>query len=327
MKQWQRILAVLAASAGLGLMTTASPLASAADAPKPAVVKKEAAKDLILKGDAKCTACHDEADEPKLLSIAVTRHGVKGDPRTPTCTKCHGESEQHSQHKGSDKPPAPDRTFGKHTQNSAGERSGTCLTCHEKDSNRRHWTGSQHDTQDVTCNSCHKVHAKEDKVRAKATQAEVCYTCHKNERAQGRKVSTHPLEIGKVTCSSCHNTHGSAGPKMVKKNTVNETCHTCHADKRGPFLWEHQPVMEDCSICHSPHGSNISPMLKSRPPVMCTECHDGPHQSSSINGLNMAGKLVNPLTTTGSGTGARGCMNCHVKVHGTNSPAGAQLLR
>ena len=27
------------------------------------------AKDLVLKGDAKCTACHDEADAPELLGI------------------------------------------------------------------------------------------------------------------------------------------------------------------------------------------------------------------------------------------------------------------
>ncbi len=43
---------------------------------------------------------------------------------------------------------------------------------------------------------------------------------------------------------------------------MNETCYTCHADKRGPFLWEHQPVNEDCTNCHTPHGSNITPLLK-----------------------------------------------------------------
>ncbi len=294
------------------------------------------AKDLILKGDAKCTGCHDEADDapptmlelnPSVLSIATTKHGVKGDSRTPTCTNCHGDSEKHIGYKGKDKPPAPDRSFRKHTANSTEERSGACLSCHEKDRNRTHWTGSQHDSQDVACNSCHKVHTKNDKVMNKITQSEVCYSCHKSERAQSHKVSVHPTDSGKLGCSSCHNPHGSAGPKLMKKNTVNETCHTCHAEKRGPYLWEHQPVTEDCLTCHTPHGSNIGPLLKSRAPALCDECHDGPHQSGSVFGPNIAGKLAKPTITTGSGSGGRGCMNCHVMVHGSNSPAGGQFLR
>ena len=65
---------------------------------------------------------------------------------------------------------------------------------------------------------------------------------------------------------------GSTGPKMLKKNTVTETCYQCHAEKRGPFLFEHQPVTEDCANCHTPHGSNITPLLKSRAPFLCQEC-------------------------------------------------------
>ena len=92
-----------------------------------------------------------------------------------------------------------------------------------------------------------------------------------------------------MACSDCHNPHGSAGPKLLAKNTVNETCYTCHAEKRGPFLWEHQPVNEDCTNCHTPHGSNITPLLKSRPPFLCDECHDGPHNSQAPYGTAVAG--------------------------------------
>jgi DmsE family decaheme c-type cytochrome len=310
--------------------------AFAADEAKPAE-QKAVAKDLLLKGDAKCTGCHDESDEPvptmlelhpSVLAIATTRHGVRGDSRAPTCTNCHGESDEHLHYKGKDKPPSPDRTFRKNTKTAVSDRNAACLSCHETDRNRTHWTGSQHDTEDIACTSCHQVHTKNDRVLNKVTQTEVCYSCHKTERAQSHKVSTHPLDAGKLACSSCHNPHGSAGPKLMKKNTVNETCHTCHAEKRGPFLFEHQPVTEDCLSCHTPHGSNISPLLKSRPPALCDECHDGPHQSANIFGPNIAGKKTNTgLTATGSGAGGRGCMNCHVQVHGSNSPAGGQLTR
>lgn len=338
MKQWQRILAVVTASAGLGLMATASPLAAAADAPKKALVVKADAKDLILKGDAKCTGCHDEADEPTgkatmlelnpgVLAIATTRHGVKGDKRTPTCVDCHGESKKHIEHKGSGKPPVVDRSFRKNTQTAAADRNATCMNCHKGDK-RNHWEGSQHANNEVACNSCHKVHGEHDKVRDKKTQGEVCFTCHKSERAQTHRVSTHPLAAGKMACSDCHNSHGSTGPKMLKKATLNETCYTCHAEKRGPFLWEHQPVTEDCSSCHAPHGSNITPLLKSRSPFMCSECHDGPHNSKAPYGPVAAGNQGGFVGTNPTeNAGGRGCLNCHSMVHGSNHPAGALLHR
>ncbi|MGE5471542.1 MAG: DmsE family decaheme c-type cytochrome [Bacteroidota bacterium] len=328
---------LLAAVACVSLLNVGA--AFAADAPK----AKEAPKDLVLKGDAKCTGCHDEADDtkptmldlhPSVLSIARTRHGVKGDPRTPTCTDCHGESDKHIGYKGSDKPPKPDRWFSKNTDTPAADRNAACLTCHKGDKRTR-WEGSQHAVNDVACTTCHKVHAEHDKVREKKTQAEVCFTCHQSERAQTHKISTHPLAAGKMMCSDCHNLHGSAGPKLLKKNTLNETCFMCHAEKRGPFLFEHRPAVEDCSNCHMPHGSNLTPLLKSRPPFMCQECHDGTHASATPVGPNVGGFQAGLSRTNPSGTAqfpstnnvGSACMNCHRQVHGSNSPAGGYFQR
>lgn len=322
---------VLALSACVSLFLSGAALA--ADAPKAPI--KDAPKDLVLKGDAKCTGCHDESDDtiptmlelhPSVLAIGKTRHGVKGDARTPTCTDCHGNSEKHIGHKGSDSPPKPDRWFTQKSNTPAVEINSSCLTCH-KGGNRTHWEGSQHAGQDVACTSCHKVHTQHDKVRAKSTQGEVCYTCHKEQRADSRKISHHPIGEGKVACSDCHNLHGSAGPKMLKKNTLTETCFTCHAEKRGPFLWEHQPVAEDCSNCHTPHGSNISPLLKSRAPFMCTECHDGPHNSKVPAAGSAAGTQGGLTSVPSENYTGRGCLNCHSMVHGSNHPAGALLHR
>lgn len=334
MKYVRQVLAFCAVVSALGV----SAPVLAADMAKSAATKKEAPKDLILKGDAKCTGCHDEADEPQgratmlelnpgVLAIATTRHGVKGDSRTPSCVDCHGESEKHLGYKGKDKPPSPDRSFRKATATPAAERNAACLSCHKGDQ-RSHWEGSQHAVNEVACNSCHVIHAEHDKVRNKKTQGDVCFTCHKSERAQVHRISTHPLAAGKMACSDCHNSHGSAGPKLLKKNTLNETCFTCHAEKRGPFLWEHQPVTEDCSNCHTPHGSNISPLLKTRAPFMCSECHDGPHNSKTPYGPVAAGNQggfvgANPTENAGG----RGCMNCHSMIHGSNHPAGALLHR
>ena len=68
--------------------------------------------------------------------------------------------------------------------------------------------------------------------------------------------SSHmPLREGKIICSDCHNPHGSVTEALLKKNSINDTCYTCHAEKRGPFLFEHAPVRENCDNCHDPHGT------------------------------------------------------------------------
>jgi len=298
----------------------------------------------VANRDAVCTRCHDESETAPILSLYQTKHGVRGDARAPNCQTCHGESAAHL--KGDPKSaerPRPDFVFkkGVYAITGASERADQCLACH-KGAKRTDWNGSQHQVQGLACNDCHKIHSPVDKVRNRPTQTEVCFTCHKEQRADTHKISTHPIDAGKVICSDCHNPHGSAGPKLLKKNTVRETCFMCHADKRGPFLWEHQPVSEDCAICHTPHGSNITPLLKSRAPFLCQDCHDGPHNSQQPYGANAGGlqssasgivQATPPATTAknlpgaGSSVAGRACMNCHVMVHGSNSPAGALLQR
>jgi len=343
MKVLRKILLLCAFIAGLGLAagSLAEEVQPAAQNQLPDMGASAPSMALqSLKRDAICTRCHDESETAPILSLYQTKHGVRGDARTPNCQTCHGESEKHLKGDPSVKGrAAPDVVFkkGVYALSDNKVRAGQCLSCH-KGTNRTNWDGSQHDSNQVACNDCHKVHAPVDKVRDRKTQTEVCFTCHKEQRADTHKISTHPIDAGKVVCSDCHNPHGSVGPKMLKKNTVTETCFTCHAEKRGPFLWEHQPVTEDCTNCHTPHGSNITPLLKSRPPFLCQECHDGPHNSKSPAGPNAAGyqgglaynNAAVPATANlypSTQAAARGCMNCHAMVHGSNSPAGAFLHR
>ena len=324
MKGARHILQGLAAAAGILFFLNAT--AAMADEPK---------KDLALRGDAKCTRCHDEGDDYPVLAIAQTRHGVKADSRTPTCTSCHGESDRHA-NKPADvtERPKPDFMFKGVAKSDAHALSGQCLNCHES-SKRQHWSGSQHETRDVTCANCHTIHAANDRVLNKVTQPEVCFTCHKDQRAAIHKISTHPILAGKMGCSDCHNPHGSTGPTLLVKNNVNETCYTCHAEKRGPFLWEHSPVVDNCANCHTPHGSVNSSLLKTRPPWLCQECHSGDHGAAINSGANLVpgnATTVNNLQPFGSQspraqTNARACLNCHILIHGSNHPAGAKYQR
>lgn len=247
MKFLRQSLALCAFIGAAGWMTSALAAdISTPDAPAtatgmttPQAEVKEVLKDLVLKGDAKCTACHDEADAPGLLAIGKTRHGTLADSRTPTCTSCHGASEAHLLNAQDTKiRPKPERTFsgqlapgsipsedrvdhyfgiqGKRTDTPVNERNGACLECHQKDAKRSHWEGSTHQARDVACTNCHKVHTSKDVVRDKRTQTELCFTCHKEQRAQVNKPSHHPILEGKMACSDCHNVHGSVGPKLMK---------------------------------------------------------------------------------------------------------------
>jgi DmsE family decaheme c-type cytochrome len=303
-----------------------------------------------LKKDAVCTKCHDETEATPVLSIYQTTHGVRADARTPTCQSCHGESDAHVKGPSNGRP-SPDVLFKKgsaHAKSGADQREAVCQTCH-KGGNRTHWDSSQHQANGVACNDCHKVHTKDGPSVSKFVQNETCFTCHKKQRAETHRISTHPIDAGKVLCSDCHNPHGSVGPKLVKKASINETCFTCHAEKRGPFLWQHASATDDCMNCHTPHGSTVAPLLKARSPWLCQECHAGttPHPGNIYSGASLpGGPVANANVSTASSnpvnpvTGARvglnnppaqfpyrGCTNCHSQVHGSNHPAGDALLR
>jgi DmsE family decaheme c-type cytochrome len=174
-----------------------------------------------------------------------------------------------------------------------------------------------------------------DPVLNKVTQQAVCFNCHKEQRAQIHKFSSHPLDAGKMGCSDCHNPHGSNGPKLLAKKSINETCYTCHPDRRGPFLWEHQPVQDDCVNCHTPHGSVNSTLLKTRLPQLCQQCHSGDHARTAYSGANLPGGNISTINglkpyqaqSGSSQTYSRDCLNCHSNIHGSNSPAGAKFQR
>jgi DmsE family decaheme c-type cytochrome len=103
---------------------------------------------------------------------------------------------------------------------------------------------------------------------------------------------------------------------------VNETCYQCHAEKRGPFLWEHQPARDDCMTCHASHGSTQRALLKQRAPWLCQECHsvEG-HPSTEYTAAGLPGGAPNRNLLL------RSCTNCHYEVHGSNHPSGVRFMR
>ena len=281
---------------------------------------------------ATCVSCHDAEDLPDMSRSA---HAAGKDPRAPGCVSCHGPSLTHvTKPAGVKERPHPDRMFGKKSMVNVAEANGACLGCHQKDAKHALWRGSQHDNADVACSSCHKVHTNHDKVMTKATQPEVCYACHKEQRTQVQRASHHPIPEGKMSCSDCHNVHGSVGPKLAKRDSTNGTCFDCHAEKRGPFVHQHEPVVDDCANCHNPHGSNVASLLKARAPMLCQQCHT-PHVAGGVGAVGGQPGIYTPavpggttaITPTTNGKNVvniwqgRSCTNCHTQVHGSNNPS------
>jgi DmsE family decaheme c-type cytochrome len=184
------------------------------------------------------------------------------------------------------------------------------------------WDGSTHESRGVACTNCHTVHA------AKLTQQATCAQCHKQIRAQIQKMSRHPIQEGKVQCTDCHNPHGTVTDKLISANSVNEKCYTCHAEKRGPFLWEHAPaVTESCLTCHTPHGSSHDKLLVAKRPYLCQTCHSNSRHPGTLYGRSTTTQGQSVYSALSNRIFYRSCSNCHSQIHGSNHPSGKALAR
>lgn len=266
-------------------------------------------------GEEACATCHTGYD----ASIKASKHGLKNDPRTPAaaqgCESCHGPGEAHA----SDPEKVKPRQFDKL---SAQAVTDTCATCHNRGPHAQ-WKGSQHESRNVSCVSCHSVHTpKSAKAQLKTVnQQQQCMSCHRDKVAKLDRSGHMPVREGKMECASCHNPHGSTNVRLLKAgNSINESCATCHTEKRGPFLFEHAGVSGDsCATCHDPHGSNNDRMLVAKLPFLCQRCHNFTRHPSTI--------YDNKVAQSSNRLYSRSCVTCHSAIHGSNHPAGSRFMR
>jgi len=267
-------------------------------------------------GDDTCATCH----EAESKSLHATLHGKAQNERTPaatgrSCESCHGPGKAHVDSGEASK-------IKRFNALSAREVNESCLSCHEKGAHAS-WAGSMHDARNVSCTACHSVHsAKSEKVLLKASSTvETCASCHKTEALKVRKSGHMPVREGKMECTSCHSAHGSNNVRMLKVgNWVNESCASCHTEKRGPYLWEHAAGRENCVSCHDPHGSNNDRMLVAKQPMLCQRCHVSSRHPATVYDNTQVVSASNRVV-------GRSCVNCHSQIHGSNHPAGNVFLR
>lgn len=279
-----------------------------------------------------CQACHFDRYE----SYENSPHGLTGDPRSPAsrnaCETCHGPGGQHVAGGGG-------REVGgmvtlDREKMSPSAINEVCLTCHSRGIVAL-WPGSVHESRDLACTNCHAIHGGNERLLKAESQPSTCIECHRQIRAQLMRPSHHPIREGKLVCADCHNPHGTTAERLISATTINEKCYECHAEKRGPFLWEHPPVRESCLSCHEAHGSTHEPLLTVKRPLLCQRCHSAVGHPSVLwtrTEEEAAAGQTAFETRRFFGQSAqklfmRSCTNCHVNLHGSNHPSGKLFHR
>lgn len=316
-------------AAGLAVLIGCTALNKRAD-----VIKApEIASGATYVGTETCLECHDDFTSDKHnIHMKIATFEVAGGYKTG-CESCHGPGSAHVDEDGD---PEMILKFG-HEGLEPEEVSGVCTTCHSI-GEQMHWSGSIHAEYDVSCTKCHKVHHNKNKVLlSKNRELDLCASCHQDVNSQMYLMSHHPVKEGRMDCSDCHNPHGSQAivEGMLRTDErLNDLCLTCHTRYQGPFVFEHDPVVENCMMCHDPHGSVANNLLQQQEPFICLQCHEAhfhaARASNNVDSISIpgGGDKVTDVGQTISGTDfgfqksfMTKCTQCHSRVHGSDLPS------
>ncbi len=262
----------------------------------------------LLHAATPCLACHEDT----VREFAADPHGraAANQQKTDadisaTCAGCHGAVEQHSL--------SPLQREGMHSfsDESPSEVNSVCSTCH---TDQHPQAVDSHGRAGLDCTSCHSIHGEltlaplPQNFRDVDAASAVCYQCHQDTFTQFNFNEGHRLAQGAVSCVSCHDPH-QPDKGMQLGGFQHSQCRTCHADKDGPFVFEHAASrVEGCSACHTPHGSPNRHMLTHQETgALCYTCHAAAPQFHL--GFGPGPARFDERTV---------CTNCHVTIHGSN---------
>jgi len=155
------------------------------------------------------------------------------------------------------------------------EQPTLCYTCH-KDVKPAFSKPFHHKVNEglMQCTECHDPHGTFEKSMTKSAAQDdaVCIKCHQENA--GPFIYEHPV-VKTEGCVFCHSPHGSANPRLLARNNLNQLCLQCHTGSENgsrisagrqfnsggpPPSPVHDQAMQytSCIICHSQiHGSNV----------------------------------------------------------------------
>ncbi len=245
-------------------------------------------------GAEECSTCHEDVQGHRL--IAGYHAG---------CESCHGGGSLHAESESPVDIRYPD--------------DADCLVCHASGRGTHlQWGTGDHARGGVICSDCHNPHDTQvDHLRPRTepglpymdSASAMCVGCHADIASRLRFPSHHPLAEGKMKCTSCHDPHEDSRARVASRT---DACAGCHQDVVGPWVFEHEPVTEDCGFCHDAHGSVTSDLLSTVQPALCLSCHtfnDRTHHNT--------GTIDDPIPDAATPAFLRNCTNCHSAVHGS----------
>jgi DmsE family decaheme c-type cytochrome len=266
-------------------------------------------------GSEMCAVCHEDI----FKAFQKSRHqAIEADKRRGwegrSCESCHGPGSLHAESASPEGIVNPSKL-------KPFEEITSCLACHKNQMAPTGRIASGHANDQVACSQCHAVHPKQGmtlRERRKPQISEQCGACHQSARSAFARPHAHRVNEGAMSCVDCHNPHNQVAAPAQRVAFGNEpSCLSCHANLRGPFVFEHAPMrVEGCGACHVPHGSP-NPKMLTRHEVanVCLECHaDIGVISGRPNALGGPPPAFHDLRTAKF----RNCTTCHRKIHGSH---------
>lgn len=275
---------------------------------KPMRASKAAVDPAKYVGTETCKGCHEEELKSyESSSHAATSLNEKRSADLKGCEGCHGPGKDHAESPG-DK----GNIFAFSHDTPSAQLSERCLGCHAEGGTHANFQRAMHNSNSVSCIDCHSPHKpKVKEALLKLPQPMLCFGCHQDKKPDFAKPFRHRVNEGLIKCSDCHNPHGGFLTKQMN-TTANQdqVCFKCHAEKQGPFVFEHHAVTgEGCVACHTPHGSS-NPRLLRRANVnlLCLECHT----LTVDSGIPAIPSFHNQAQKY------QACTLCHTQIHGSN---------
>ena len=175
-----------------------------------ASVAAASAADYTKEGTEKCLSCHAG---DAMTVMADTVHGDIDNPHAPYatqgCESCHGPGSLHNSRARGGAGSPPLLRFGAQGDPQS-EQTATCLACHAEamgDLEGMAWTGSLHDTDEISCSNCHTMHVAVNPLAERAQQEANCAACHEDQIDSHNRFERKGIVFEKLTCHDCHDVH------------------------------------------------------------------------------------------------------------------------
>ena len=160
-------------------------------------------------GSDACSTCHEDIYNAfqKSPHVRVDKDKWRGFAGR-ACESCHGPAQKHTETASAEDIKQPAKL-------AVAAADKICMSCHLTGSTNVARVESSHAKDQVSCVTCHKIHANGPMGLVPQGYAAInkqCSGCHLDVWAQFQKPNHHRVPENAMSCVDCHNPHGSIRP-------------------------------------------------------------------------------------------------------------------